>query len=228
MTASFFPILQVQPLYGRTFLPDEDRPGVEKVTVLSYTLWQRRFGGDPSIVGRRIRLDRVPSLVVGIMPPSFDFPKGSELWVPLAVNEVEQRQRKNMSIVGILARSSAAATAAQVNLELEALMGVVRNEYPQSPNVRGFAKDFGPVVARVCDAVAGAVDRKRSSGDIGLFGRGRVGAVDCMSDGFQPDARPRNREAAGSRSPDSPRIIASAYCAPAPYGKSARVVVWWR
>jgi putative ABC transport system permease protein len=142
VTASFFPILQVQPLYGRTFLPEEDRPDVEKVTVLSYSLWQRRFGGDPSIVGRRIRLDRSPSLVVGIMPPSFDFPKGSELWVPLAMNEVEQRQRKNMAIVGILARSSATATATQVNLELEALMGVVRNEYPQGPNVRGFAKDF--------------------------------------------------------------------------------------
>src|SRR5215471_5328471 len=142
VTASFFPLLQVQPIHGRTFLPEEDRPGVEKVAVLSYALWQRRFGGDPSIVGRRIRLDRAPALVVGIMPSSFDFPKGSELWVPLAMNETEQRQRKNMLIVGILARSSSAATAAQVNLELEALIGVVRSEYPQGPNVRGFAKDF--------------------------------------------------------------------------------------
>ena len=142
VTASLFSTLQVQPLYGRTFSPEEDRPGVDKVVLLSYSLWQRRFGGDPAIVGRRIRLDRAPALVIGIMPALFDFPKGSDLWLPIAMNEAEQRQRKNMRIVGIVARGSAAATAALVNVELEGLMSAVKSEHPQSrSNAKGFTKD---------------------------------------------------------------------------------------
>jgi predicted permease len=140
VTASFFSTLQVQPLHGRTFLPDEDRPGAEKVVLLSYSLWQRRFGSNPAIVGRRIRLDRAPALVIGIMPPSFDFPKGSDLWIPIAMDEAVQRQRKNMRIVGIIARSSGSATSAEVGAELDALMTVVKNEYPRSSsNQKGFA-----------------------------------------------------------------------------------------
>ena len=140
VTASFFSALQVQPLLGRTFLPAEDRPGVEKVVLLSSALWQRRFGGDPAIVGRRIRLDRAPALVIGVMPGSFDFPKGTDLWVPIAMDEAEQRLRKNMRIVGIIARSSGSATPAEVNVELDALMNVVKNEYPRSSsNQKGFA-----------------------------------------------------------------------------------------
>jgi putative ABC transport system permease protein len=104
VTASFFSTLATQPFRGRTFLPEEDRPGADKVAVLSYGLWKRRFGGDPSIVGQKIRLDRAPVTVIGIMPRSFDFPRGSDLWLPIALNEPEQRQRKAMRIVEIIAR----------------------------------------------------------------------------------------------------------------------------
>lgn len=143
VTASLFSTLQVQPLYGRGFRPEEDRPEADPVVVLSYPLWQRRFGGDAAIIGRRIRLNRTSALVIGVMPASFDFPKGSDLWVPLALDEAVQRQRRIMAGVGIVARSTPGATPSQVNTELEALMGVVKNEYPQkSANARGYPKDF--------------------------------------------------------------------------------------
>ena len=86
VTADFFTLLGVEPQLGRTFLPDEGRPGRNLVTVLSYGLWQRRFGGDPAILGRSLMLNDIATTVVGVMPPGFSFPNRSELWVPLAID----------------------------------------------------------------------------------------------------------------------------------------------
>ena len=72
--------------------------------LLSYALWQRRFGGDPAIVGQKIRLDRAPALVIGVMPRWFDFPQGSDVWLPLALDEGYQRQRRMMRAVDVIAR----------------------------------------------------------------------------------------------------------------------------
>lgn len=130
VTASFFPTLQAQPLYGRTFRSDEDRPGADKVVLLSYGLWQRRFGGDPGIVGQTIRLDRTAAVVIGIMPRWFDFPQGADVWLPLALDEAG----KNSRLVEMVARASGPATGADVNQELQRLTAVVTESYRQ----RGF------------------------------------------------------------------------------------------
>lgn len=142
VTASLFSTLQVQPLYGRTFRPEEDKPGADKAVLLSYSLWQRRFGGDRAIVGRKIRLDRESAQVIGIMPRWFDFPQGSDLWVPLALDEAQQRQRKAMLIVDMVARASPAATTSAIDQELNRLTAVVSNEYPESYKQEGFLKTF--------------------------------------------------------------------------------------
>jgi putative ABC transport system permease protein len=131
VTASFFATLQPQPLYGRTFLPEEDQPGGDQVVVLSYSLWQRRFGGDASIVGRRIRIDRDAALVIGIMPASFDFPQGSDLWRPLALTEAQ----KMMRLVAMVARAKASASETEVQREFVPLTQAVVNQYPE----RGFS-----------------------------------------------------------------------------------------
>ncbi len=80
VTSDFFPALGVQAVRGRTIQPDLDPPGGASVAVLGYGLWQRRFGADAGIVGRAIDVDGVSRIVVGIMPPGFAFPAGSELW----------------------------------------------------------------------------------------------------------------------------------------------------
>src|SRR5262249_41651052 len=74
MNASLFPVLGVSPMLGRNILPEEDRPGHSEVMILSYGLWMRRFHSDPSVVGRSIAVSGHQCLVVGVMPPDFNFP----------------------------------------------------------------------------------------------------------------------------------------------------------
>ncbi len=93
VTASFFPLLGVQPAVGRVFRAEEDRPGSEQVVILGYGLWQHKFGSNPAVVGQTIRLDREPARVIGIMPRGFGFPAEAELWMPLRLDEAEQRER---------------------------------------------------------------------------------------------------------------------------------------
>jgi putative ABC transport system permease protein len=81
VTSNFFPALGVQPLHGRTILPEVDRPGGASVAVLSYALWRKRFEGNPAIVGRAIEIDGESRTVVGVMPPGFAYPAGAELWI---------------------------------------------------------------------------------------------------------------------------------------------------
>jgi len=89
VTASFFPVLGVEPMLGRGFLPEEDRPGGPHVCVLSHELWQRRFGANPSIVGKSIALNGKPYTVVGVMPARFEFVTNFKpaLYVPFDVRE---------------------------------------------------------------------------------------------------------------------------------------------
>src|SRR6185295_90480 len=74
VSANLFPVLGVTPLLGRTFTEDEDEIGHDRVAVLTYGLWQRRFGADPSVVGRIISLNGEPHTVVGVMRPDFAYP----------------------------------------------------------------------------------------------------------------------------------------------------------
>lgn len=79
----FFPILGARPLLGRTLLDDDQRSDAPAVAVLSYAFWQRRFGGDPGVLGRRMSLDSIPTTVVGVMPTGAVYPDFAELWQPI-------------------------------------------------------------------------------------------------------------------------------------------------
>lgn len=84
VSGTFFETLGVPAALGRTLQPQDDLPGGPNVVVLSHRAWTDRFGGDPAIVGRSIRLDGEPNTVVGVTAPGFDYPRGAELWAPLA------------------------------------------------------------------------------------------------------------------------------------------------
>jgi putative ABC transport system permease protein len=92
---SFFDTLRTRPILGRTFLPDEDEPTAERVLVLSYGLWQRRFAGDPAVVGMRVTGGDGPFTIVGVMPKEFGFPQGAELWTPVGPALDGERRRNN-------------------------------------------------------------------------------------------------------------------------------------
>ena len=82
VTANLFRVLGVAPLVGRDFTDDDAKPGAAPTAMLSYSLWRSRFGGDPSIVGRTIRVDARPTTVIGVMPEGFSYPRNEDLWVP--------------------------------------------------------------------------------------------------------------------------------------------------
>ena len=104
VSGSFFEVLGAEALVGRALSPADEQPGATRVAVLSYPLWQQRFAGDPAIVGRRITLDGEPHVVVGIMPPRFDYPAGSQLWAPLkhTIDSLARAARENLRAIGFL------------------------------------------------------------------------------------------------------------------------------
>ena len=144
-TANFFDVLGIRAALGRTFLPDEDDPGRGRVVVLSDALWKRRFGGDPGILGRTIRLDDADYRVVGVMPPKIQFPMNSELWTPLGLRPAERHAREMSSMIGIgLLRSH--RTPAQADSELAAISNSLAGQFPATNRNRAFvawsAHDF--------------------------------------------------------------------------------------
>ena len=98
-TANFFPLLGATPALGRNFLPEEDQPGAAKVAILSYGLWQRRYGADRGIVGRNILPNGRKHTVIGVMPADFRFLYASTaMWVPAVFSAEELTKRDNQNL----------------------------------------------------------------------------------------------------------------------------------
>ncbi len=136
VSSGFFEVLGFQPLLGRTFTRDEERPGVRKV-VISHRLWQRRFGGDPAIVGQPLTLDGEPTTVIGVMPAEFRMPIGREvdLWTPqdLAPGRWNHRRNNFLSVVG---RLRSGVTLDQAQAALKVLAAQLAEEYPDTNSDR--------------------------------------------------------------------------------------------
>jgi putative ABC transport system permease protein len=132
VNADFFPLLGVTPLAGRVFTAAEDQPGSEMVAVISHALWQRRFGGVPDIIGKTLTVNARNRVIVGVMPPGFQFPRGSEMpaafgfagqtdvWIPLAWN-LQRWQAQSREAVA-LARLKPGVALAQAQAELDTLI----------------------------------------------------------------------------------------------------------
>src|SRR5690606_31152922 len=98
-TASLFPLLAVEPEVGRFFDEAAEAPGSEPVAVLSHAAWQRRFGGDPAVVGRPVRVDGASRTVVGVLPPGSAFPHPEvEIVIPLTVPPVRTAGQEGQSV----------------------------------------------------------------------------------------------------------------------------------
>src|SRR5215216_603339 len=107
ITANLVSMLGVAPALGRSFLQEEEEPGRNKVALLSDVLWQRQFGGDPSIVNQTIRLNGESYTVIGVMPAGFQFPGNREMWLPLAIDVAKEpwradRANRNLLVFGRL------------------------------------------------------------------------------------------------------------------------------
>ncbi len=140
VTGEFFQLFGVAPLLGRTFVPEEDRPGNDRVTVLAYDFWQRRFGGDPDVVNNRVELDRESYEVIGIMPAQFRFPAAPEvdLWVPLGLPP-EAWQSRTIRPLNVQARLKVGVSLSQARQEMKRIADNLRTQYPAANE--GFTAD---------------------------------------------------------------------------------------
>ncbi len=130
VTANLFPLLGVSPMLGRNFSVEEDQPGAARpVVLLSYGLWQRRFGGDRTVLSRDILLNNQAYSVIGVMPRGITFPEQSEIWVPIGLGPRELAQRDN-HYLRVFARLKPGATLATARREMKGLALQLGREYP--------------------------------------------------------------------------------------------------
>src|SRR5919201_961527 len=153
-TASLFQTLGVKPLLGRTYTEEEDQAGKPHVAVLSYGLWQRRFGGDRNILGKQIRLDGTPYEVIGVMPNSFQIPIGLELWVPMAWDS--KAATDNTEYLSVVARLKPGVTPQKADAEMRQLGEQVLLEFPELRST-GFSALAEPMTRVVQGSVRGAL-----------------------------------------------------------------------
>src|ERR1043166_7281865 len=127
-------MLGVNPALGRTFLPEEEKPGKNKVVLLSDALWEKQFGGDRSIVDQTIQLNGDSYTVVGVMPPGFRFIAARELWVPFVIDPQKEpwradRTNRNLYVFG---RLKSGVTLGQANSDMDILAQRLEQQFPQS------------------------------------------------------------------------------------------------
>jgi putative ABC transport system permease protein len=132
ISAELLDALDVPPLAGRPFRPDENEGGRDQVMLLSHGLWQRRYGGDPGIVGRTITANGKPYTVVGVMPSAFEFPQGPfELWVPFAFrNNAQGMVNRGTHFLQVAGRLRAGISVEQAQAELDAIARRLEQAYP--------------------------------------------------------------------------------------------------
>jgi putative ABC transport system permease protein len=166
VTGQFFQALGSRAAVGRTLLPEDDGPAAPAAVVLSQAFWQRRFGGDASAVGRTIKLDSKPTVVVGVMPRSFAFPRAAEMpagfgfarepdiWIPAALSP-EGRRERGMRGALALGRLADGVSVPQAQAELQAITARLWELYPDSD--RGWGVRVDPLPAQLTGDVRPAL-----------------------------------------------------------------------
>ncbi|HEX8424639.1 MAG TPA: ABC transporter permease, partial [Pyrinomonadaceae bacterium] len=159
-SANLFTLLRMNPAQGRGFVADEDRPGNNRVVIVSHGLWQRRFGGDPALVGKSLTLDGDNYTVVGIMPAHssfpqnmglpayFDFEQKTDLWTPIALTDAQTKNRGSHHI-GVVGRLKPGVGIEQAHAQLSNIARGLEQEYPDDN------KEWGVAVVSLHEQVVG-------------------------------------------------------------------------
>jgi putative ABC transport system permease protein len=153
VTAAFFPVFGAAPELGRAFTAANEVPGANMVVVLGDGLWRARYGADPGIVGRHIRLDGTDYEVVGVMPRGFDFPDGMDLWVPLAFAPDDLRTQRGAHYLDVYGRLTPEATVDRADREMKAIAARIDAANP------GANPGWSARVTTLRDAIVGNVRR---------------------------------------------------------------------
>jgi putative ABC transport system permease protein len=157
-----FAMVGVQPVMGRHFRPDDDRPGATPVVMLGHDVWRSRYGSDASIVGRTIRVNGVPAVVIGVMPDDFGFPSTAEIWQPLALLSAEERDDRRYRAFDAFGRLRPGITIEQATADLGRVMNGLATQHPESnketePRLAPFRIGVGGPIRTLFATLLGAV-----------------------------------------------------------------------
>jgi len=134
VTTNAFSIIGEMPIRGRDFKDGEDRPGAEPVAIIGYGLWKTRYGSDPSVIGKSVRINDVSTTIVGIMSEGMKFPTNTDVWIPLVPStEMERRDVRPMNLFGRLAPG---VTLKQAQTELTGINKNLERQYPETNKSR--------------------------------------------------------------------------------------------
>ena len=136
VTTNFLDVVGVKPFMGRNFSVEEGEPGKDAVALLTYSLWQRRFGADPNIVNKTIATNGVARTVIGVMPPEFNYPKGADIYAPLAITPELAGNRGNHSYLGI-GRLKSGVSLQGAQAEFDSIAAQLEKQYPETNTGRG-------------------------------------------------------------------------------------------
>lgn len=144
VTANFFDALGMKPIMGRNFTEEENQPGKDAVAIITHSLWQRRFGADPEILNKTVTINTVARKVIGVMPENFDFPKGAEMYAPIAMTPELMKSRGNHAyyIIGRLKQGTRIESA---QAEIDNIMARLEQQYPETNT--GWSATAFPLVA---------------------------------------------------------------------------------
>ncbi|HSL22908.1 MAG TPA: ABC transporter permease [Vicinamibacterales bacterium] len=144
VTANAFRILGQPMRHGRDFAADDDKPGAPSVAIIGYGLWQSRYAGNASIIGRVIRVNETPTVIVGVMPEGVQFPSNADMWQPLVqapamltspsgrANEGKDRWRRNARSLGVFGRLKPGVTLAQAQAEMDGIAQRLAKQFPDA------------------------------------------------------------------------------------------------
>jgi putative ABC transport system permease protein len=163
VSAEAFALLGVRPVVGRDFTREDDRPEADAVVILGQHLWQTRYQGDASVIGRTIRVNGSPATVIGVMSTGFGFPQNTELWQPLARLPVGLRTRRDARAINVVGRLAHGASRERVGAALNIVAATLARQHPEtnaniSIDVRPYRQDVvGGRAATVFPTLMGAV-----------------------------------------------------------------------
>jgi putative ABC transport system permease protein len=160
-----FQLAGQDPFIGRDFLPADETPGAARVAILRYSFWERRYGRDPSIIGRTVSINGDATTIIGVMPKGFSFPQNSDLWVPLVPTPEARQNRGHAGLWFVFARLRPGATIESARAEMETIGRRLGEAYPLTnqgrnliPQVQQFHEFFiGDNATRIYQAMLAAV-----------------------------------------------------------------------
>jgi putative ABC transport system permease protein len=150
VSANFFRILGVTPLYGRTFMDDDDRPNARPVLILSYNFWQKSFGGDPNVVGQKYSMNDKEHVVVGILPPIPQFPAEVDVYMPTVACPTRSGEHalheRSWHMMNVYATLKPGVSLAEAQADLSRIAKRLQTSYPDEyPNAKGYDIGLRPV-----------------------------------------------------------------------------------